>query len=114
MVYSLSFETWSKESLKKELDAGTRSKIFDPGWVNYLWFGFGYGKFPLKNTNISIFSLLVKKIPLDRVKKYLGQRWVGLLFTAGQEYVRVGLDQGPSLLDDHSGFVQKCYIKNTF
>jgi len=31
------------------------------------------------------------------VKKYLGQSQVGFLFTAGQKYVRVGSDQGPSL-----------------
>jgi len=31
-----------------------------------------------------------KKISLGRVKKYPGQRWVGLLFTAGQKHARVG------------------------
>jgi len=32
------------------------------------------------------------------VEKYLGQSWVGLLFTADQKYVRVRSSQGPSLL----------------
>jgi len=31
------------------------------GWVSYLWFGFGNGKFHLKMSNFSIFSLWVKK-----------------------------------------------------
>jgi len=33
-----------------------------------------------------------------RVKKYLGQSRVGLLFTVGQKYVRVGSGLGPSLV----------------
>jgi len=50
---------------------GSRSKIFDLGWVgsifcgsswvSHLWFGFEFGKFPLKMSNFSIFSLRVKK-----------------------------------------------------
>jgi len=36
------------------------------------------------------FSLRVKKISTGWVKKYLGQRQVGFLFTAGQKYARVG------------------------
>jgi len=32
----------------------------------------------------------VKKISSGQVKKYPGQRQAGLLFTAGQKYVRVG------------------------
>jgi len=31
------------------------------------------------------------------MRKYLGQRWDGLLFTADQKYDRVGLGEGPSL-----------------
>jgi len=52
------------------------------GWVSYLWFRFVIGKFPLKMSNFSVFSK--KTNSSGRVKKYLGQRWVGLLFTAGQ------------------------------
>jgi len=52
------------------------------GQVSLLWFGFELGKFPLK---MSIFSLHVKSSSSGRVKKYPGQRWVGLLFNAGQK-----------------------------
>jgi len=61
--------------------------------VSHLWFGIG--KFPLKTSNFTIFSLQVKKISSSWVKKYPGQRWVCLLFTAGQKYA--WLDQGSSL-----------------
>jgi len=50
--------------------------------VSHLWFGLGI--FPLRKPNFSIFC------PSGWVKKYLGQRLVGLLFTAGQKYARVG------------------------
>jgi len=49
-------------------------------------FGFGFGKFLLKLSNFAIFSLMIKKISSGWVKKYPGQRRVGLLFTAGQKY----------------------------
>jgi len=49
------------------------------------WLEFGFGKFPLKMSNISIFPLGSKKNFLGQVKKYLGQRQVGFLFTAGQK-----------------------------
>jgi len=49
---------------------GSGSKDFDPGWVSHLWFGFG--KFPLKKSNFSIFSPQAKKISLDWIKKYPG------------------------------------------
>jgi len=52
----------------------------------------GLGKFPLKISNLSIFSIRVKK-NLNRSGQkvpYLGQRQGGLLFTAGQKYVQVG------------------------
>jgi len=52
------------------------------GRISHLWFGFGFGKFTLKIPNFSIFSL--------RVKKYPGQRHVGLLSTASQKYALVG------------------------
>jgi len=45
-----------------------------------------------------IFTHRVKKISSGQVKKYHGQRWVGLLFTVGQKYARVGSGLGPSLL----------------
>jgi len=53
------------------LSDGSGSKFFDPGqvgsifnglgWVSHLWFGLGFGKFPLTTSNFSIFSLRVKK-----------------------------------------------------
>jgi len=66
-------------------------------WAYHLWFGFGFGKFPLKITNFSIFSLRIKKFSLGRVKKY-GQRRVSLLFSPGQKYDLVGSGQALSLL----------------
>jgi len=50
-----------------------------------LRFGFGFGKFPLKITNFSIFC------PSDRVKKYLDKWQVGLLFTVYSGRVRAHL-----------------------
>jgi len=38
---------------------GSGSKIFDPGRVSHLRFGFEFGKFPLKMSKFSIFSLWV-------------------------------------------------------
>jgi len=50
---------------------GSRSKFFDPGrvrlifcgsgWVSHLWFGFEFGKFPIKMSNFSIFFPLGQK-----------------------------------------------------
>jgi len=87
---------------------GSGSKIFDPGWVSFLWLGSGwvshlwfgleFGKFPLKCQIFQFFSLWVKKNLFGRVKKYPGQRQVSLLFAAGQKCARVGLGQGPSLV----------------
>jgi len=46
---------------------GSGSKNFDPGWVSHLWFGFEFGKFPLKMSNVSIF------FPSDQKKISSGQ-----------------------------------------
>jgi len=88
--------TWSKFLTR------VGSCKFFVAWVSHLWFGFGLGleKFPLKFQKLQFFSLQIKKISSGRVKKYLGQRQVGLLFTAGQKYARVGLGKGPSLAPD--------------
>jgi len=61
------------------------------GWVSHLWFGSGFEKFPLKIPNFSIFSPLGHKISSVWVKNYPVQRWVSLLFTAGQKYAQVRL-----------------------
>jgi len=60
--------------------------------VSYLWFGYGFGKFPLKMSNFSIFCPSGQKNVIGvGLKKYPGQSQVSLLFTAVQKYVRVGL-----------------------
>jgi len=43
-------------------------------------------------------SIWVKKISSGQVKKYLGQRQVGFLFTLDQKYAWVGSGQGLSLI----------------
>jgi len=72
---------------------GTRSKIFQSGQVKFMFLGsgrvsnflFGFGKFPLKIPRFSICFLLGQKNLIES-----GQSQVGLLFTAGQKYARVG------------------------
>jgi len=49
------------------ISVGSGSNNFDPGQVSHLWFGFGFGKFPLKISNFSIF------FPSDQKKSL----WVG-------------------------------------
>jgi len=68
------------------------SQIF-VGRVSHLWFGFEFGKFPLKTSNFQFFSQKSlfgsKSTQVDGGStSYLLQ--VGLLFTAGQKQVRVG------------------------
>jgi len=57
------------------------------GWVSHLWLGFGFGKFPLKIANFSIFFLQIKKLFGS------GQKGVNLLF----KYARVKSDPISSL-----------------
>jgi len=62
------------------------------GWVSHLWFGVGFGKFPLKIPNFSIFSPLDKKnTSLGWVKKYPASYLLGIKSM-------LGLGQGPSVL----------------
>jgi len=62
-----------------------------PGLGALVGFGFGIGKFPLKIPKFSIFCPSgQKKISSVWVKKNPGQSWVGLTFTAGSKYARVG------------------------
>jgi len=53
----------------------------------------GFGKFSLQT-----FLFGSKRISLVWVKKYRGQRRVGLLFAVGQKYALVRLGQGPPLV----------------
>jgi len=73
--------------------------------ISHLWFGFG--KFLLKIPNFSIFFILVKKMSLVRVKKYPGQRGVGLLYSPSQEYARVG--SGP--ISSLNGWVSNKFLQ---
>jgi len=68
-----------KDELMSLLVMGPGQVIFlwlGSGWVSHLWFGFEFGKFPLK---MSIFCPSGEKNLFGS-----SQRWVGLLFTAGQ------------------------------
>jgi len=70
-----------------------RSKILllGSGWVCNLWFGFGFGIFPPKNSKFFNFLPLRSiKISSGWLKKYPGQSQVGFLFTMGQKCARVG------------------------
>jgi len=55
----------------------------------------GSGQPPMNQENIppkpQFFPFRWKKISMGWVKKYPGQKRVGLFFTAGQKYARVGL-----------------------
>jgi len=86
-------------------DAQVRS-----GQVSHLWFRFGFGKFPLKIPN---FSLWIKKIASDWIEKYPVQRRFRLLFTAGQKYAWVRTGQGPSLLWMSVGVINVCLFFKT-
>jgi len=82
--------------------------------VSHLWFGFGFGKFPLKITNFQFFcSSNQQKILMGRAKKYPGQSQASLLFTADQKYARVG--SGPISTKDsfnHAIMIKDCKSKN--
>jgi len=54
------------------------------GRVSHLWFGFEFGKFPLKKS-IFQFSFSSGQKKSRQVRKYPGLRRVGLLFTASQK-----------------------------
>jgi len=74
---------------------GPGRKFLTRVWSNFTWsaiFGLGMDleKFPLKCQIFQFFAIRVKKMSSGWVEKYLGQSRVGLLFTAGQKYVRVG------------------------
>jgi len=64
----------------------------------YLWFGYGFGIFPLKMLNFQFLALRVRKNVIGLGWKVPGSEPGGLLFTVGQKG-RVGSGQGPSLKD---------------
>jgi len=92
-----------------ELSDGSWSKFFTRvgSGQPYLWFGFG--KFPLKLPNFSIFSPRGQKS--HRIKKHLGQRRVGILFTAGQKYARVGSGLISNWNDDKVSKTEPIFFK---
>jgi len=64
-------------NLKNESEQGSNgfgSKNFDPGRVSHLWFGFEFGKFPLKISNFQFFSLRIKKNIFGPGKKVPGSK----------------------------------------
>jgi len=75
---------------------GSRSKIFNPGWVGSIfcglaWVGSGQsfmgsvGIWKISPKNVNFFPFGSKKISSGQVRKYPGQRQVCLLLTAGQK-----------------------------
>jgi len=57
-----------------------------------------YGKFPQKSQLFNFFTFGSKKISLDLLKKYSGQRQVDPLFTVAQKYAQVGSGPIPRLV----------------
>jgi len=78
-----------------------RSIFCSSGWIRSAIYGLGLENSPFKCQIFQFFSFRIKKISSDWVKKYPGQRWVGLLFSAGVKS-KLGSGQGPSL---HSIFI---------
>jgi len=74
---------------------GSGSKIFDPGRVSHLWFGFEFGNLPRKMSNFSIFSLRVKKNLFGSGQKVPGSKASRPLIYCGS---KVSSGQGPSLI----------------
>jgi len=70
--------------------------LIGSGWVSHLWFGFEFGKFPLKMSNFSIFS------PSDQKKSLrVGSESTRVKGGSSSYLLRVksklGSGQGPSL-----------------
>jgi len=100
------------KSMLVQTSDGSRSKNFDPGQVESNFCCSGRVRlgqpslvwewiWKISPKNVKFFKFLPfgsKKLSSGRVEEYLGQSWVGLLFTAGQKYVWVGSGQGPSLV----------------
>jgi len=92
---SLGTPTWAYNKLIAKTSDGSGSKIFDPGpdnflwlgsgWVSHSWFGFEFGKFPLKMSNFSILFPSDQKNLFGSGQKVPGSKAVNLLFSAGQK-----------------------------
>jgi len=93
------------ELIELQTSDGSGSKIFDPGWVNFLWLGSGrvshlwfgleFGKFPLKMSNFSIFFPSGQKncFRLESTRVKAGSASYLLRVKS-----KLGSGQGPSLL----------------
>jgi len=70
------------------------------GRVSHLWFGFEFGKFSLKTSNFSTFSLQVKKNLFGLGQKVPGSKasWPNYLLRVKR---KLGSGQGPSLQPWH-------------
>jgi len=94
--------------------AGSGSKYFDPGsigsifccsgQVSHLWFGFEFGKFPLKMSNFQFFSLRVKKNLFGLGQKVPGSKMGWPLIYCGSKVCSAGVGSGqvPSLIRSKS------------
>jgi len=72
---------------------GQKILCLGSGRVSHLWFGFKFGKFPLKMSNFSIFSLRVKINIFGSGRKVPGSASYLLRIKS-----KLGSGQGPSLL----------------
>jgi len=90
---------------------GSGPKIFDPGRVSHLGFGFEFGKFPLKMSNLSMFSPSGQKKSL-RVGSE--STWIegGSASYLLQVKRKLGSGQGPSLLSSRE--MTQNYKSNLF
>jgi len=78
----------------QKISDGSGSKIFHPGRVSHLWFGFEFQKFPLKMSNFSTFSPSGQKNCFRSGQKVPGSKPGRPLIYCGS---KVSSGQGPSL-----------------
>jgi len=93
-------KSFAKACKSKECSDGSRSKIFDPGRVSNPWFEFGFGKFPLKMSNFSIFFPLgqIKSLGVGSKSTRVKGRSASYLLLVK---IKLGSGQGPSLKEWH-------------
>jgi len=96
---------------------GSGSKFFDPGlfgsifcglgWVSHLWFGFEFGKFLLKMSNFSIFSLWLKKNLFGLGRKVPGSKMGQPLIYCGSKVGSGRVMSGPISTEGQQVFLFK-------
>jgi len=98
---------------------GSSPKLFDPSWVNFLllwsgwvshlWFGFGFGKFPLKTPNFQFFPLQVKKNLLRSDQKVPRSKKGKPLVYCGSKVYSGWVRLGPILRRERNyGYIYTC------